>query len=169
MLGCNPRPINPHHLSPVRPATSRAASPYTASPLLEPPKLGVRTGCCSVCCPRALPDEDVASRSLEALSRTPANHLLHLHVTGISPHMHTRAAGCRPLTAALLQNPASSLRLQRQWASPCDPLNLLSPFCVSPEPLASQNPTDLMRHDHILVWQSSCSSRAAGWRSLFCK
>jgi hypothetical protein len=111
-LGCNPRPIKPRHPSPARPATSRAASPCTAPPLLEPPKLGVRTGRCSVRCPRALPDEDVASRSLEVLSRTPAGHLLHLHVARISPHVHTRAAGRRPLTAALLQNPASSLRLQ---------------------------------------------------------
>jgi hypothetical protein len=109
-----PAPYKPCHLSHVHPATSRAATPYTAPPLLEPPKLGVRTGRCSVRCPRALPDEDVASRSLEALSRTPTGHLLHLHAVGISPRVHTQAAGRRPLTAALLQNPASSLRLQRR-------------------------------------------------------
>jgi hypothetical protein len=58
-----------------------------------------------------------------------------------------RAAGaraacrCRCLPA-VGRNPTISARLQRRWASPYDPLILLSPFRASAKPLDAHSPSD---------------------------
>jgi hypothetical protein len=70
-----------------------------------------------------------------------------------------------PSPVAPLQNLAISVRLLRWWACPCDPLDLLSPFLISPKALAVRNPTDLIRPG-----ASSCAGGASvcpwtgGWR-----
>jgi hypothetical protein len=67
------------------------------------------------------------------------------------------AAQTEPQTVGVdLRIPASSLRLPPRWAHICDPLDLLSPFCISPKPLAARNSMDLMRQFEFVYLRSSC-------------
>jgi hypothetical protein len=62
------------------------------------------------------------------------------------------------------QNPSSSVCLPPRWAHLCDTLDLLSPFCISPEPLLARNPADSKSQDqeHVLCATGFCPSPS--WR-----
>jgi hypothetical protein len=68
------------------------------------------------------------------------------HPSPLMPRSPTIWTPWAPLPVTPLQNLAISVHLLHWWACPCDPLNPLSPFCISSEPLTARSPGDWNAH-----------------------
>jgi hypothetical protein len=77
--------------------------------------------------------------------------------TSVASDLAAPSCSRRNRRRQLIQNPSVPLRHQPRWEPPCDPLDLLSPFCISPKPLAARNPADLMCHGQVSVHEEFLS------------
>jgi hypothetical protein len=65
-----------------------------------------------------------------------------------------------PPSVAPLQKSGYPLRLQRWWAHHRDPIDLLSVFCISLEPLVARNPADSKLQGRFMSVTSFCPSQS---------